>query len=202
VTGGYLDDFNESFREIVLSEKLKPARRSFSDEFKRDAVDLVVRQGCSFKPAADVVGVSSRSLREWHGERASEPQPYDEDASADLLREENRRLKKWLQRAEMERNTLRKHGLLDESPRRASRGMLLRQRRHGTFLLVTQTRVGQARNLRWRDTCQTHHHPRKTSACSSTSNHSTTRREFIRRSATEHLTNEATPKFGPAGLDP
>ena len=87
-----------------MSEKSKRPRRSFSDEFKQDAVDLVVQQGYSFKAAADAVGVSSRSLREWHEKRAPEPQSCDEDASAELLREEIKQLK----RAEMERDILKK----------------------------------------------------------------------------------------------
>ena len=49
-----------------MSKKSKRPRRSFSDEFKQDAVDLVVKQNYSFKAPADAVGVSSRSLREWH----------------------------------------------------------------------------------------------------------------------------------------
>ena len=87
-----------------MSEKSKPPRRSFSDEFKQDAVDLVVKQNYSFKAAAEAVGVSSRSLREWHEKLAPEGQPCDDDASAELLREENKRL----QRAEMERDILKK----------------------------------------------------------------------------------------------
>jgi transposase len=91
-----------------MSEKSKRPRRSFSDEFKQDAVDLVVQQGYSFKAAADAVGVSSRSLREWHEKLAPTPDPCDEDASAELLREEIKQLKKRLQRAEMERDILKK----------------------------------------------------------------------------------------------
>jgi transposase len=91
-----------------MSEQSKRPRRSFSDEFKQAAVDLVVQQGYSFKAAADAVGVSSRSLREWHEKLAPEPQPCDDDASAELLREENKQLKKRLQRAEMERDILKK----------------------------------------------------------------------------------------------
>jgi transposase len=52
-----------------MSKKSKRPRRSFSDEFKQDAVDLVVKQNYSFKAAAEAVGVSSRSLREWHEKR-------------------------------------------------------------------------------------------------------------------------------------
>ena len=96
-----------------MSKKSKRPRRSFSDEFKQDAVDLVVKQNYSFKAAADAVGVSSRSLREWHEKMAPEkmapePVPCDDDASAELLRAEVKQLKKRLLRAEMERDILKK----------------------------------------------------------------------------------------------
>jgi transposase len=84
------------------------ARRSFSDEFKRDAVNLVVTDGYSFKAAADAVGVSSRSLREWHEKFAPEPQPCGENASLQQLQDEVRRLRKELKRAEVEREILKK----------------------------------------------------------------------------------------------
>ena len=108
MTGGLRKDRKESFQEIVMSKKSKRPRRSFSDEFKPAAVDLVVKQNYSFKAAADAVGVSSRSLREWHEKLVPEPQPCDLDASAGLLREEIKRLKKRLQRTEMERDILKK----------------------------------------------------------------------------------------------
>ncbi len=107
-TGGLREDRKESFQEIVTSKKSKRPRRSFSDEFKQDAVDLVVKQNYSFKAAAEAVGVSSRSLREWHEKLSPEPVPCDDDASADLLREEIKQLKKRLLRAEMERDILKK----------------------------------------------------------------------------------------------
>ena len=49
-----------------MSKKPKRIRRTFSDEFKQDAINLVVKQGYSFAAAAKAVDVSSRSLREWH----------------------------------------------------------------------------------------------------------------------------------------
>jgi transposase len=96
------------FRRSLCQRTSKRPRRSFSDEFKQDAVDLVVKQNYSFKAAAEAVGVSSRSLREWHEKRAPEPVPCGDDASADLLREEIKQLKKRLLRAEMERDILKK----------------------------------------------------------------------------------------------
>jgi transposase len=88
-----------------MPEKSEGPRRSFSDEFKQEAVDLIVKQSYSFKAAADAVWFSSRSLREWHEKLA--PEPCEEAASAELLREENKQLKKRFQRAEIERDILK-----------------------------------------------------------------------------------------------
>lgn len=88
--------------------KPKRKRRRFSEEFKRDAVNLVVKQGYSFKAAADAVGVADRSLREWHEKLAPEPEPCGDDASVKEMQEEIKRLRKQLQRAEMERGILKK----------------------------------------------------------------------------------------------
>jgi transposase len=66
MTGGHLKELKESFQETFMSERSKRLRRSFRDEFKRDAVDLVVKQGYSFKAAADAVAVATKSLSDWH----------------------------------------------------------------------------------------------------------------------------------------
>jgi len=91
-----------------MSKKEKRVRRSFGEDFKRDAVNLVVKQGYSFKAAAEAVNVSTRSLREWHEKFAPEPEPCGEDASIAELTAENKRLRKKLQMAEMEREILKK----------------------------------------------------------------------------------------------
>ncbi len=86
----------------------KRSRRRFSDEFKQDAVNLVVVQGYSFKRAADAVGVSSRSLREWHEKFSPKPDECGDEATVLQLQDENKRLRKELKRAEMEREILKK----------------------------------------------------------------------------------------------
>lgn len=91
-----------------MSKKPKRVRRTFTDDFKRDAVNLVVKQGYSFKDAAEAVGVSSRSLREWHEKFAPEPEPCGDDASVEELTAEVKRLRKKLQQAELEREILKK----------------------------------------------------------------------------------------------
>ena len=82
--------------------------RRFSDDFKRDAVRLIVDEQYTFKAAAKAVGVSEKSLRDWHKRFALPPKPCGEDATVDELREENRRLRKQLKRAELEREILKK----------------------------------------------------------------------------------------------
>ena len=91
-----------------MSKKSKRVRRTFTDEFKQDAVDLVVKQGYSFKAAADAVNVSSRSLREWHEKRTPQPEPCGDEASVQELQAEIKRLRKQLQTAELERSILKK----------------------------------------------------------------------------------------------
>jgi transposase len=90
------------------STRRKRGKRSFTDAFKKDAVNLVVVEGYSFARAADAVGVSPKSLREWHDKFAPEPEACGEDATVQQLRDENQRLRKELKRAEMEREILKK----------------------------------------------------------------------------------------------
>jgi transposase len=91
-----------------MSQKSQRVRRTFTPEFKQEAVNLVVKQGYSFKAAAEAVNVSSRSLREWHENLAPEPEPVGEDGTIEDLQAEIKRLRKQLQRAELEREILKK----------------------------------------------------------------------------------------------
>ena len=75
-----------------MSEKSKRAHCSFSAEFKQAAVDLVVKQGYSFK-AADAVGVAAKSLRDWHAKLTSATASCDDDASVAVLQDEIKRLR-------------------------------------------------------------------------------------------------------------
>jgi len=91
-----------------LEQEVQRRWRRFSEEFKRDAVRLVVEEGYTFKAAASAVGVGDQSLRAWHAKYAPRPEPCDENASVEELREENKRLRKELRRAELEREILKK----------------------------------------------------------------------------------------------
>jgi len=83
-------------------------RRRFAEEFKQDAVRLVVNEGYSFAAAAKAVGVGEQNLRKWHAKLAPKPVPCGEDASLGELRAENQRLRRELRRAELEREILKK----------------------------------------------------------------------------------------------
>ena len=58
--------------------------------------------------AAQAVGVGEQSLRKWHARLAPKPAPCGEDATQEELREEIKRLRRELRRAELEREILKK----------------------------------------------------------------------------------------------
>ncbi len=91
-----------------VTEDVSRRKRRFSEEFKRDAVRLVVEEGYTFKSAATAIGVSDQSLRAWHAKFAPPPEPCGENATVAELREENQRLRRQLKRAELEREILKK----------------------------------------------------------------------------------------------
>lgn len=91
-----------------MQEESNRLRRTYSEEFKRDAVRLVVEEGYSFKAACTAVGVCDATLRAWHAKLAPRPKPCGEGATVEELREENQRLRKQLKRAELEREILKK----------------------------------------------------------------------------------------------
>ena len=82
--------------------------RRYSASFKQDALRLITREGYGFAAAAHAVGVSEKSLREWHQKLVPPPASCDENTSVAELRQENRRLREQLRRAEMERDILKK----------------------------------------------------------------------------------------------
>jgi transposase len=86
----------------------KRSGRQYDDDFRREAVKLVVVEGYSFQAAADAVGVSSRSLRDWHEKFAPRPETCGQDATIKQLQDENKGLRKQLRQAELERTILKK----------------------------------------------------------------------------------------------
>jgi transposase len=91
-----------------LAGRSQLRRRRFSEDFKRNAVRLVVEEKYTFAAAAEAVGVSTKSLRDWHHRYAPQAEPCGDNATVDDLREENKRLRRQLRRAELEREILKK----------------------------------------------------------------------------------------------
>lgn len=91
-----------------MDEQAKRKRRSYSEEFKRDAVRLVVSEGYSFQAACEAVGVCQQSLRAWHAKFAPPHQPCGDNATFEELKAENARLRRQLKRTELEREILKK----------------------------------------------------------------------------------------------
>jgi len=93
---------------LSRQQAIYPCRRRFRDDFKRDAVRLVVEEKYTFAAAAQAVGVSTKSLRDWHKKFAPAPEPCGDNATVEEMREEIRRLRRQLKRAELEREILKK----------------------------------------------------------------------------------------------
>jgi len=94
----------------VKEPKPEPSakRRQFTDEFKQDAVNLVVREKYTFRAAAKAMDVGEQTLRHWYAKLAPKPAECGPEATLDQLRSENERLRGQLRRAELEREILKK----------------------------------------------------------------------------------------------
>ena len=91
----------------MTSNEKKP-RRKFSEEFKRDAVNLVVLEGYSKSAASKAVDVSFSVFQKWYDKYGPDPEPCGPDATVEELQSEVQRLRKQLRQAELEREILKK----------------------------------------------------------------------------------------------
>lgn len=88
-------------------------RRSFTDEFKREAVSLLVSSGRPLTQVARELGIQPSMLRHWRDDgqaKGTAIKPAGSPASGSTSAEhaEIRRLEKELARAQMERDILKK----------------------------------------------------------------------------------------------
>jgi len=98
----------DTTNQEVPAQQVPAKRRRYADDFKQDAVLLIVAEGYSFRAAAQAVGVTEQTLRTWHAKLAPKPEPCGDDATVADLQAENKRLRRALKRAEMEREILKK----------------------------------------------------------------------------------------------
>jgi len=82
--------------------------KTYTDDFKLDAVRLVADQKYSIAGAAKAVGVSDPTRGEWMKKFAPPIPECGPEATIDELRDENKRLKAALKRAEWELEILKK----------------------------------------------------------------------------------------------
>ena len=94
--------------DVPKTQEVPAKRRPYPDDFKQDAVRLVVEEGYSFTAASLAVGVCDQTLRSWHAKLAPPPDPCGDEASTSELQAEVKRLRKALKRAELEREILKK----------------------------------------------------------------------------------------------
>ena len=69
-------------RESTRQRSASPSGRRYLEDFKRDAVRLVVDEKYSFRAAAEAVGVSEKSLCDWHAKMAPPRTPCGNDATS------------------------------------------------------------------------------------------------------------------------
>jgi transposase len=89
-------------------------RRAFTDEFKREAVSLLTSSGRPLTQIASELGIQPSLLRSWRGtlsrtgQASAGPGAVSTTAGPSAEQTEIRRLRKELERAQMERDILKK----------------------------------------------------------------------------------------------
>ena len=83
-------------------------RKIYTAEFKQEAVNLALHEDYTMKKAAKQLGISPKTLENWVAKfRNADGQPTNVTKQLDL-EAENRRLRKELREAQMERDILKK----------------------------------------------------------------------------------------------
>jgi len=87
----------------------KRQRKDFTDEFKSDAVRLVIEQGYSCSEAGRRLGINHTNISRWvRHYRSQLESPNQNPVSSRELEDENKRLRKENKRLLMEREILKK----------------------------------------------------------------------------------------------
>ena len=96
----------------------KATRKRYSEEFKEEAVALVVKDGRSINEVASDLGISSWTLRCWKKKQLAEAGSAERNGrrlSAAELDKENRDLRRELERVKRQREILKKTlGIISE----------------------------------------------------------------------------------------
>ena len=88
---------------------MKKVQKTYTQEFKREAVRLAQSSGKSIAKAGSRVGISDSSIHQWRKELAEHgPGAFPGSGHQTALEEENRRLKRELERTRKARDRLKK----------------------------------------------------------------------------------------------
>ena len=97
-------------------------RRRHDEEFKRQAVDLLLISGRQLKPLARELGITPSALRAWRDRHLADTSPRGRNAAAltlAQLREQNERLRRENDALRIQRDILKKAvGIFSEPPPR------------------------------------------------------------------------------------
>ena len=110
---------------------MQKVQKTYTPEFKREAVHLAQTSGKPITQVARELGISDTSIHQWRKELAENGnEAFPGSGHQTALEEENRRLKRELERTRQERDILKKrwvssHATSSEIPihRRTSRGV-------------------------------------------------------------------------------
>lgn len=87
---------------------MRGSRRTFSREFKQEAVQLVTKQGLSAAEAAGRLGIGTNLLRKWKQTHEQQGLVVANPRQPSALEAENARLRAENERLRMEREILKK----------------------------------------------------------------------------------------------
>ena len=87
-------------------------KKTYTQEFKREAVRLAQTSGKPITQVARELGISDASIHQWRKELAEHgPEAFPGSGHQMALEEENRRLKRELERTRQERDILKKQSV-------------------------------------------------------------------------------------------
>jgi len=88
---------------------MQKVQKTYPQEFKREAVRLAQSSGKPIAQVARELGISDSSIHQWRKELAEHsPEAFPGSGHQTALEEENRRLKRELERTRQERDILKK----------------------------------------------------------------------------------------------
>src|SRR5579863_8383873 len=86
---------------------MQKVQKTYTQEFKREAVRLAQTSGKPIAQVARELGISNNSIHQWRKELAEHgPEAFSGSGHQTALEEENRRLKRELERMRQERDIL------------------------------------------------------------------------------------------------